>query len=161
MIYSNCADGSIANLYNVDFSLINAENHKHISKVRNIHLYFSHGNHPCIHHGQYAHKMYWKRNSPRKKNQLIPWNLAFWTNIKHFEWWTMLKQTKWFRNVSVRMVEIMIANFVLFNIRKCSKFRLCDKFAFRVVKLVLFGSAIAMARACACLYVCGVCCCCV
>lgn len=161
MICSNCADGSIANLYKIDFSLINAENHKHISKVRNIHLYFSHGNHPCIHHGQYAHNMYWKRNSPRKKNQLIPWNLAFWTNIKHFEWWTMLKQTKWFRNVSVRMVEIMIANFVLSNIRKCSKFRLCDKFAFRVVKLVLFGSAIAMARACACLYVCGVCCCCV
>lgn len=71
MIYSNCADVSIANLYNVDFSLINAENHKHISKVRNIHLYFSHGNHPCIHHGQYTHKMYWKRNSPRKKNQLF------------------------------------------------------------------------------------------
>lgn len=75
-----------------------------------------------------------------KKYQLIPWNLAFSTNIKHFEWWTMLKQTKWFRNVSVRMVEIMIANIVLSNIRKCSKFRLCDKFAFRVVKLVLFGS---------------------
>lgn len=70
MIYSNCADGSIANLYNVDFSLINAENHKHISKVRNIHLYFSHGNHPCIHHGQCAHKMYWKRNSPRKKKSI-------------------------------------------------------------------------------------------